>query len=161
MSVLDRQDSLDLLFAPFRIKIEAGLNAARADGLSVYPFETWRSPERQEGLYAQGRSGKGPVVTNARAWQSWHQYGLACDMAFGGPGKWSWNGPWERLGTILVAEGLTWYGAPGAHFKETPHFQFGAGLTLTDAKAAWDNGGGLAGVWAAALSKMRAAETLS
>lgn len=42
--------------------------------------EGLRSPERQERLYRQGRTAAGPVVTNARAWQSAHQYGLAVDV---------------------------------------------------------------------------------
>lgn len=43
-------------------------------------FESYRSPLRQELLYAQGRGEPGNIVTNARAWQSAHNYGLAIDV---------------------------------------------------------------------------------
>lgn len=43
-------------------------------------FETYRTPVRQQRLYEQGRSEPGKVVTNARAWESAHQYGLAADF---------------------------------------------------------------------------------
>jgi hypothetical protein len=44
--------------------------------------EGWRSPERQTLLAA-----KGTHVTNASAWQSYHQYGLGADCAFYRDGK--------------------------------------------------------------------------
>ena len=42
--------------------------------------EGLRSPERQDQLYSQGRTRPGQIVTNARAWQNAHQYGLAVDV---------------------------------------------------------------------------------
>lgn len=39
----------------------------------------WRSPEEQDSLYESGRSRPGKIVTMARAWESWHNYGLAID----------------------------------------------------------------------------------
>lgn len=49
-------------------------------GLQPVVTETLRPAERQEKLYQQGRTRPGPKVTNARAWQSAHQYGLAVDV---------------------------------------------------------------------------------
>lgn len=45
------------------------------------PFETYRTPLRQDELYAQGRENKDVRVTKTRAWASAHQYGLAVDFA--------------------------------------------------------------------------------
>ena len=40
-------------------------------------LRTW---DEQEELYAQGRTKKGKIVTNAKAGYSWHNYGLAIDV---------------------------------------------------------------------------------
>ena len=48
-------------------------------GVLPYIYEGLRSPERQDELYRQGRTSPGKVVTNARAGQSFHNYGLAFD----------------------------------------------------------------------------------
>ena len=59
----------------------------------------------------------GGHVTNARAFQSWHQYGLAADCAFLREGKLviSEKDPWAMRGYQLYGEvaeslGLTWGG---------------------------------------------------
>jgi len=41
---------------------------------------TYRSPEEQTVLYNQGRTTKGSKVTNAKAWQSIHNYAMAFDI---------------------------------------------------------------------------------
>jgi peptidoglycan L-alanyl-D-glutamate endopeptidase CwlK len=81
-------------------------------GYEMALLEGYRSPERQERLAAAGSQ-----VTNARAFQSWHQYGLAADCAFWRDGKLviSEKDPWAMRGYQLygqVAEslGLTWGG---------------------------------------------------
>jgi len=75
-------------------------------------LEGYRSPERQNALAAMG-----PNVTNAAAFQSWHQYGLAADCAFLRDGKLviSEKDPWAMRGYQLYGEvaeslGLTWGG---------------------------------------------------
>lgn len=81
-------------------------------GYEMALLEGYRSPARQD-LLAQ----MGGTVTNARAFQSWHQYGLAADCAFWRDGKLviSEKDPWAMRGYRLygaVAEqlGLTWGG---------------------------------------------------
>jgi len=41
---------------------------------------TLRTHAEQDKLYAQGRTVKGSIVTNARGGQSYHNYGLAIDI---------------------------------------------------------------------------------
>jgi peptidoglycan L-alanyl-D-glutamate endopeptidase CwlK len=41
---------------------------------------TLRTFAEQDGLYAQGRSKPGAIVTNAKGGQSYHNYGLAIDI---------------------------------------------------------------------------------
>jgi peptidoglycan L-alanyl-D-glutamate endopeptidase CwlK len=81
-------------------------------GYDMVLLEGYRSPARQEALAQMGSA-----VTNARAFQSWHQYGLAADCAFWRDGKVviSEKDPWAMRGYQLYGEvaeslGLTWGG---------------------------------------------------
>jgi peptidoglycan L-alanyl-D-glutamate endopeptidase CwlK len=81
-------------------------------GYDMAILEGYRSPQRQDMLAAMG-----PGVTNAAAFQSWHQYGLAADCAFVRDGRIviSAQDPWAMRGYQLYGEvaesmGLTWGG---------------------------------------------------
>jgi peptidoglycan L-alanyl-D-glutamate endopeptidase CwlK len=81
-------------------------------GYEMALLEGYRSPARQDLLASAGSQ-----VTNARAFQSWHQYGLAADCAFWREGKLviSEKDPWAMRGYQLYGEvaeslGLTWGG---------------------------------------------------
>jgi peptidoglycan L-alanyl-D-glutamate endopeptidase CwlK len=81
-------------------------------GYDMALLEGYRSPARQDALAQMGSA-----VTNARAFQSWHQYGLAADCAFWRDGKLviSEKDPWAMRGYQLYGEvaesvGLTWGG---------------------------------------------------
>ncbi len=81
-------------------------------GYDMAILEGYRSPERQNKLAAMGSG-----VTNAAAFQSWHQYGLAADCAFLRNGKivitekdpWAMRG-YELYGEVAESVGLTWGG---------------------------------------------------
>jgi len=81
-------------------------------GYEMALLEGYRSPERQQELAAMG-----PNVTNAAAFQSWHQYGLAGDCAFLRDGKlvisekdpWAMRG-YQVYGQVAESLGLTWGG---------------------------------------------------
>ena len=53
---------------------------AAAAGIPLTVTFTLRSMATQAALYAQGRTRPGPVVTNARAGHSFHNFGLALDV---------------------------------------------------------------------------------
>lgn len=106
MSPTDISRSSNLLFPPFAERLALGLDAARAAGLALHVFEAWRPEARQDYLYAAGRTTAGPRVTNARGGESWHQYGLAADLAFGGPGEWTWGGDWDAARAAMLGAGL-------------------------------------------------------
>jgi peptidoglycan L-alanyl-D-glutamate endopeptidase CwlK len=81
-------------------------------GYEMALLEGYRSPARQTLLASMGSH-----VTNAGAFQSWHQYGLAADCAFWRDGKLviSEKDPWAMRGYQLYGEiaeslGLTWGG---------------------------------------------------
>ena len=81
-------------------------------GYDMAILEGYRSAARQDALAALG-----PGVTNARAYQSWHQYGLAADCAFVRDGRLviSERDPWalrgyQLYGQVAESVGLTWGG---------------------------------------------------
>jgi peptidoglycan L-alanyl-D-glutamate endopeptidase CwlK len=81
-------------------------------GYDMAILEGYRSPERQNALASAG-----PSVTNAKAFQSYHQFGLAADCAFlrGGKLLISEKDPWAMRGYQLFGEtaelmGLHWGG---------------------------------------------------
>lgn len=81
-------------------------------GYEMTLLEGYRSPARQDMLAKMGNQ-----VTNARAWQSWHQYGLAADCAFWRDNKivisekdpWAMRG-YQLYGQVAESLGLTWGG---------------------------------------------------
>jgi peptidoglycan LD-endopeptidase CwlK len=125
---------LDHLHTVLRGKVQVLLNKLSEEGIPFLVFEGFRTPQRQNSLYAQGRTTGGNKVTNAEAWESYHQYGLAADFVIYQNNKWSWDTSdgrsrwWDRLdelGKELGLEGLGW---------EKPHLQL-AGLNLSSLKA--------------------------
>jgi peptidoglycan L-alanyl-D-glutamate endopeptidase CwlK len=56
------------------------LDACEKRGARYYMISGYRSIPEQNGLYAQGRTKPGAIVTNARGGQSYHNQGLALDF---------------------------------------------------------------------------------
>jgi peptidoglycan L-alanyl-D-glutamate endopeptidase CwlK len=81
-------------------------------GYEMALLEGYRSPERQDRLAAAGSH-----VSNARAFQSFHQFGLAADCAFIREGKlviserdpWAMRG-YQLYGEVAEAAGMVWGG---------------------------------------------------
>lgn len=122
------------LHPEFRQRAEQLIDRLAQDDLPFRLFEGFRSPQRQRELYAQGRTKPGAIVTRARPWQSYHQYGLGADFVLFIDGQWSWDdrGPrdawWKRLHQYARAVGLE----PLSF--ERPHVQL-AGLDLDDLRS--------------------------
>lgn len=92
-----------------------------------------RSFEEQEKLYAIGRITSGKKVTNAKAGQSIHNYGLAVDICLMIDGKIaSWDtakdwdndkvADWYECVKIFAKYGWDW-GGNWKTFKDLPHFE--------------------------------------
>ncbi|UOQ81004.1 M15 family metallopeptidase [Hymenobacter sp. 5414T-23] len=103
--------------------------------------ECYRSPERQNELYAQGRSKPGPIVTYKRGGQSNHNVSPtpALDVAFLlADGSVSWSGlllsKFARL--MKAADARVAWGGDWASFKDRPHFE-----VLTGARKGGDGHG--------------------
>ena len=112
------------------------ISACKAQGIDVLITSTLRDAESQNALYAQGRTRPGKVVTNARAGQSWHNYGCAFDFVpiVNGKAQWDDTRTFERCGAIAEGQGLEWAGR-WRSFKELAHCQYTGGLTLADLQA--------------------------
>jgi peptidoglycan L-alanyl-D-glutamate endopeptidase CwlK len=111
----------------------------------------YRSPAEQNQLYL-----KRPKVTNAKAWQSIHNYGLAFDIVMlydnDGNGTFeeaSWSqirdfdkdsvADWKEVTTYFKSNGWEW-GGDWKSFKDAPHFQKTFGYTWRTLKDLVDNG---------------------
>lgn len=116
-------------------------------GLDVLLTCTWRSPEEQAALYAQGRTKPGKIVTNAQAGQSPHNYvlnGLPAALAIdvvplrNGKPVWGLSGDgmddnpadderddlelWQRVRNAGESAGLE-SASRWQSFREWPHLQ--------------------------------------
>lgn len=129
-----RYSELDLLHPIVRTAVEKVMAQLAAERIPFRVFESYRTPERQRALYAQGRTAPGKRVTKAMPWSSYHQYGLAVDFVLFVDGKWSWEtggvhrSHWERLHEIARGFGLeplSW---------ELPHLQH-AGTSIERLRA--------------------------
>lgn len=126
---------LGSLHDSIRVLAEALLARAEAEGLRLVLVSGYRSPEEQDLIYAQGRTRPGPIVTDVRGGRSWHNYGLAFDVAIlSSAGKPTWpNDPptWARIGAIGEGLGLRW----GGRFPspDRPHFEYHPGLDIAGA----------------------------
>jgi peptidoglycan LD-endopeptidase CwlK len=109
----DASRDWNLLDADFRTRLLLVYKIMREQyGYEMALLEGYRSPERQNRLAQLGGN-----VTNAAAFQSYHQYGLAADNAFLRDGKLviSEKDPWAMRGYQLYGQtaeqvGLTWGG---------------------------------------------------
>lgn len=103
---------------PFvRAKAIAAIEEIEAQGIECRVIHAYRSPSEQEEIYAKGRvfeNGEvkkvGTTFTNARAWQSYHQWRCALDVApkhcLDEP-NWATNDPaWKVLRTVAMAHGF-------------------------------------------------------
>jgi len=87
----------------------------------IFLVEAFRSAKKQNDYYK-----KIPKITNAKGLQSYHQYGLAFDVAFK---KYKWSPPgwhwWVTLGDEGKKLGLIW----GGEFKDYGHFELHQNFT--------------------------------
>lgn len=119
---------------------KAFVAACLLEGIDLLITSTYRDHESQNALFAQGRTTRGDIVTNARGGQSYHNYRVAFDVVPLRNGKpvWSTKGDdaklWERVGQLGEYVGLEWAGR-WKSFREFAHFQFTGGLTLKDLQA--------------------------
>lgn len=121
------------------------INKRLPKGIRLRFSHTLRTFKEQNTLYAQGRTIKGKIVTNAKAGQSIHNYGLAFDIVIlydrdknGTFEEASWNekedfdkngkADWFEVVNYFKSKGWSW----GGDFKsiyDSPHFEMTFGNT--------------------------------
>lgn len=145
---MKRTSTLNLLYPPFLIRLVKGIKSAQRAGIPCRLFETMRTHDRQAHLYSKGRTSPGPIRTKARPGRSWHNYGIAGDIAMYIDGKWSWDN--ERLFVEAAPHfekyGLQWYGR-NKNFIELVHYQLPQELNIYEAEAIYRKRKNLLDVW--------------
>lgn len=129
-------------------EVEAGLPT----NIAVRITESYRSFQRSDQLFAQGRTTPGPKVTNAKGGESIHNYRLALDFCLvvdkDGNGTWDeldWNtekdrdkdglSDWREVANAFVRKGWRWgadwdkdgktkaEGDKDEHLVDAPHLE--------------------------------------
>ena len=114
-------------------KIIAECDAVLTGKAKIRITQGLRTFDEQAQLYAIGRTKAGKKVTNAKAGQSIHNYGLAVDMCLIIDGKTaSWDtakdwdddkiADWYECVKIFAKHGWEW-GGNWKTFKDLPHFE--------------------------------------
>lgn len=120
-------------------KIIDEINAKLPGRSKIRLSQGLRTFAEQDALYAQGRTTKGPKVTQAKGGQSIHNYGLAVDFFLIVDGnKASWDvkadfdadkiADWNEVVAVFKKYGWEW-GGDWVSFKDMPHFQKDFGYT--------------------------------
>lgn len=115
------KEKIETLRPEMKAKAYRWFDLVYAAGITAYVYEGLRSGERQNELFAKGRSTEGPIVTNAMAGQSFHNYGLAFD--------------WVPLKRVDKAEGMY-----EPDWENTPAYQKGnaIGAALGMRQISWE-----------------------
>ena len=124
--------SLDPSLRPLALAL---LETAWQDGIALVVVGGLRTLAEQQALYDRGRTTPGPIVTNAKPGSSWHNYGLAFDVAILAGGAATYPNDaylWDRVGDAGRRVGLQW-GGDFVSFKDRPHFEHHPGITLAQA----------------------------
>lgn len=115
--------------------------AATGTGIIAKITSGLRTYGEQTALYNQGRTTKGPVVTNAPAGYSDHNFGFGWDITLFGPdGQPIWDSPlYMKCAEIAKAQGLD-SGAFWKSIHDEPHVTYPTGVTLAQMRARHDAG---------------------
>lgn len=123
------------------------LAALSGHGWTVRAISGTRSYPEQDRLFAQGRTAPGPIVTNAPAGHSNHNWGTAIDIGvFDDAGRYlKGTSKAERkiyrdLGAIgREVAGISW-GGDFSSIEDNPHYELRTGLTIKEARRRFEAG---------------------
>ena len=133
-------DRIELMHPTIREQLKKDyleINKNLPKGVRLRFTQTLRTIKEQDDLYAQGRTKKGKIVTNAKGGQSIHNWGLAFDIVIlldkdnNGTFEsvsWEVDKHWKRVVDFFKSKGWTW----GGEFKslyDAPHFEYTQGKT--------------------------------
>jgi peptidoglycan L-alanyl-D-glutamate endopeptidase CwlK len=114
-------------------KLQEHKDICKKHGLYFTVTSTYRSQEAQNALYAQGRTTKGNIVTNAKGGQSFHNWRVAYDIVplVNGKTDFSQEAIFAAIAYFGKQIGLEW-GGDFPNIKDMPHFQITLGYTFQD-----------------------------
>jgi len=131
------EDRLSKIHPTLADKARQLIAKAHEEGIDLVVTQGLRTIAEQNALYAQGRTAPGKKVTNAKGGSSYHNFGLAFDIAVrkeNGDIDWNCTDKYKRAGQLGKSIGLEW-GGDFKSIKDTPHFQLTFGLTLSQLRA--------------------------
>ncbi|MDR3091395.1 MAG: M15 family metallopeptidase [Clostridiales bacterium] len=104
----------------------------KEEGRPALITSTYRDFEKQNALYAQGRTAPGKKVTNAQGGFSNHNFRVAFDICKNVKGaEFSDAEFFKRAGAVWEEMGGVW-GGNFKGFTDMPHFEYTGGLTTAD-----------------------------
>lgn len=142
------QNSFSLLQPSFRYRVQAFIKLCQGQNINFKITETLRTFDRSDELYAQGRTTPGKIVTNSKAGQSFHNYGLAIDaypLTQKGTIDVNFDRSPELMALMKIAakiastQKINW-GGNFTKFMDFPHFQDGNGPGIGELKVLYPDG---------------------
>ena len=145
------ESRLDLVHPKLADKIRTLADMLLQENITIRVTQGLRTWGEQSVLYAQGRTSPGKVITDAKPGYSWHNYGLAIDVAPFDDGIPDWNSShpaWTRIIDVGQSLGMV-AGATFRTFPDWPHLQMTGRLPESpdDAVRAAFETGGQEAVW--------------
>jgi|LakMenEpi03Aug12_release.lakeMendotaPanAssembly.Ray.scaffolds.fasta_scaffold223644_2 hypothetical protein len=135
--------NIERLHPKVRDKAREFINKVEKElGIKLRATSTLRTYAEQDELYAQGRTKKGGIVTNAKGGQSNHNFGTALDVVPIVDGKADWKtsaDTWSKIAKIGKAVGFDW-GGDWKSFTDKPHFEMNFGNSLAQMRKKYESG---------------------
>ncbi len=140
-STLDKPslERIKVLHPKVRSEILHLIKLSYKAGVPIRVVQGYRTFEEQAALYAQGRSKPGPIVTNAPAGFSNHNYSLAIDFCLlknGGAISWSQvedndkDGKKDWMEVVEIFKSAGYDAGIDWKFKDAPHLEKMFGYTI-------------------------------
>jgi len=118
------EERIQKLHPVFADRVRQLITDLQRGGLTVECVQGLRTYAEQDALYAQGRLRQGPIVTNAKGGQSYHNFAVAADLCpfVNGQPAWELNSAFNKIGLEAERLGLEW-GGRWPRFPDRPHVQ--------------------------------------
>ena len=111
-------------------------------GIKLRVTSTLRTFAEQDKLYAQGRTTKGGIVTNAKGGESNHNFGTALDVVpiVNGQADWKTTADtWNKIAKVGKSLGFEW-GGDWKSFVDKPHFEMTFNNSLAQMRKKYESG---------------------
>lgn len=135
------EERINGLHPKIRKRVLRGVSKLEKKGIFIRVVSGMRTFEEQAVLYNQGRTTAGNIVTNARAGESYHNYGLAFDVVvMEDKTSPNFNSPdIYEVAKVFKSLGFEW-GGDWSSFVDRPHFQDTFGSTTSELRRKIENG---------------------